>query len=374
MGSRRVALLALLSGLLGPFPAPASDGVLEINQACATGPGCFEGDTGGLPVKISAAGSYRLTSDLSVATTLDPAVILISASDVSLDLGGFAIQGPNVCTGVPPSCLFSTGVIGIRAEAGTFGTEIANGRVTGMGQQGILLGGAYSVIRDVTVAHNGLQGLNCVLSIVSNVLAASNGGNGVQASGSVATGISANSNQTGITTVDVLDRSSATGNVSGISGAKIMSDSSANSNTGAGFTTVDFHYGAIVLRSTANGNGAEGFSLGYLATISSSTASSNGGDGISLGGSTTTAVAATATANSVRLNGGDGIETLAHALVLGNTASDNTGAGLRLGEDSAYRENSITSNTGGTVVGLGAFQNTTGNFCTDAADNAVACP
>ena len=370
MRSRRAALLALLSGVLSPLLAPASDGVLEINQACATGPGCFDGDTSGFPVQISAAGSYRLTSDLSVATTLDPAVILISASDVSLDLGGFAIQGPNSCTGVPPTCLFSTGVIGIKSESNAIGVEVANGRVTGMGLNGIFLGN--SIVRDVTVAHNGLDGLYCFRCVISNVLAVSNHEHGIRGFSSVASGVTANANLVGISYVDVLDRSSATGNVDGISYARIVADSNANSNTASGFTTTGE---AAVLRSTANGNGTVGFSLGYLATISSSTARLNGADGIRLFiGSTTLGVAGTATANSVRLNGGDGIDTVAHALVLGNAASDNTGPGLRLGEDSAYRENSITSNTGGTVVSVGAFQNTTGNFCTDAADNAVACP
>ncbi len=56
-----IALLAV--GLTSP--ALAVDGVLEINQACADS-GCFSGDGAGFPVIISAAGSYRLTSNLVV--------------------------------------------------------------------------------------------------------------------------------------------------------------------------------------------------------------------------------------------------------------------------------------------------------------------
>lgn len=38
-------LVLLLLSLVSP--AFASDGVLEINQTCAAGPGCFAGDTAG---------------------------------------------------------------------------------------------------------------------------------------------------------------------------------------------------------------------------------------------------------------------------------------------------------------------------------------
>lgn len=55
---RRLALFVLLS-LAAPLTgtsAFASDGALEISQACATA-GCFSGDTPGLPVTIRRSGS-----------------------------------------------------------------------------------------------------------------------------------------------------------------------------------------------------------------------------------------------------------------------------------------------------------------------------
>jgi hypothetical protein len=57
--------IALLTIALAS-PALAVDGVLEINQACAVNTGCFSGDAAGLPVTITAAGSYRLTGNLTV--------------------------------------------------------------------------------------------------------------------------------------------------------------------------------------------------------------------------------------------------------------------------------------------------------------------
>lgn len=45
--------------------AQASDGVAEINQACAVNTGCVAGDTAGFPVSLGASpGNDRLTSDL----------------------------------------------------------------------------------------------------------------------------------------------------------------------------------------------------------------------------------------------------------------------------------------------------------------------
>ena len=44
----------------------AGEGALEINHACASGPGCFPGDTPNYPVEITQPGSYLVTSNLTV--------------------------------------------------------------------------------------------------------------------------------------------------------------------------------------------------------------------------------------------------------------------------------------------------------------------
>ena len=90
----RIALLAL--GLSSP--ALAVDGMLEINQACAVSTGCFSGDAAGLPVTITAAGSYRLTSNLTVPDENTDGIV-VSANDISIDLNGFGIIGPVTCSG-----------------------------------------------------------------------------------------------------------------------------------------------------------------------------------------------------------------------------------------------------------------------------------
>ena len=99
----RPASVTVVLVLLAPFGL-ANDGVLEINQACAVNTGCFPGDTGGFPVTIdgSAGRSYRLTSDLTVPSA-DTSGIVVTISDVGIDLNNFAILGPcpkRACT--PP--------------------------------------------------------------------------------------------------------------------------------------------------------------------------------------------------------------------------------------------------------------------------------
>src|SRR5690606_10202060 len=85
----RVAPIVLIPIALASFglaaPAPAADGVIEINQTCAKQTGCFDNDTANFPVTIDgkAGKSYRLTSDLVVPDE-NTTAIRISADDVSI--------------------------------------------------------------------------------------------------------------------------------------------------------------------------------------------------------------------------------------------------------------------------------------------------
>ena len=105
---RRLALLVGLFALLIPASVGlASDGVLEINQACAQS-GCFGGDTGGWPVTIIREGSYRLTDNLTVPDE-NTSAIEVGANDVSIDLNGFSINGPVTCSGSTSVCSHASG-------------------------------------------------------------------------------------------------------------------------------------------------------------------------------------------------------------------------------------------------------------------------
>ena len=108
---RGVLSAAVLLGLTGPVYAVS--GVIEINQARAKAGGVTPADTPLFPVTISQPGSYRLTGNLDVTdATARPSgtaaenatAILVAANNVTIDLNGFMIKGPTVCSGSPLTC------------------------------------------------------------------------------------------------------------------------------------------------------------------------------------------------------------------------------------------------------------------------------
>ena len=196
------ALMVVFSALAAFAPsARAVDGVVEINEAKALAGGVTPGDGAGFPVSITRPGSYRLTSDLAVSSAATDA-IRISANDVTLDLNGFTISGPTVCSerGEDISCAPLGAGIGVRelpsgatTEEGR-GIRVKNGTVRGMGDYGVFL---YNIatIEDLTAIGNGGDGIFCVHSCTAlRNRAIRNGGTGINggnSSGPVPTGMTA---------------------------------------------------------------------------------------------------------------------------------------------------------------------------------------
>lgn len=160
--------LSLLAGSAGV--GVASDGVLEINQTCAAGAGCFPGDEPGYPVRIAASGSYVLTSDLSVSG-IDTAITtqLADASfpaniNVAIDLNGFTIEGPTTCSGTPLVCSLTSADPTVDSGIVILATDRANGHVhsgtiQGLASVGVICSGPC-VISDLIVSQNGLGGVS----------------------------------------------------------------------------------------------------------------------------------------------------------------------------------------------------------------------
>jgi hypothetical protein len=146
---RTLSLLLLLL----PLTARAGDGRFEINAACVAA-GCFAGDTPGFPVQITTAGAYLLTSNLTV-TDADTTAIVLGAG-ASIDLGGFTIAGPTSCTGTPAVCTGTGSGSGISSGAQT---AVENGRITGMGNTGIV-GSEDMRITNVAITSNGGNGIS----------------------------------------------------------------------------------------------------------------------------------------------------------------------------------------------------------------------
>jgi hypothetical protein len=134
---RRPAAAVLLLGvvLAPPTRARASDGVVEINDACATSTGCVSGDGPGYPVTLGAPGSYRLTSNLAVPVGANGIEV---GNGVSIDLGQFEIAGPVSCLLGCPAPTAGTGIVA--AVAGGNQCAVSNGKVRGFGLDGIRLG------------------------------------------------------------------------------------------------------------------------------------------------------------------------------------------------------------------------------------------
>jgi len=163
-------LAAISSGLY------AVDGVVLINQASALAGNMTPGDVPGFPVTISQAGSYRLTGNLTVPD-VNTTAILITAENVTLDLNGFTISGPNVCTFDGTACQQANGV---GVQAGVFGTpgprgvRVSDGTVRGMGSHGIFLNGAACAVEKVIALGNRLDGIEVEAGSVMDSVASSN--------------------------------------------------------------------------------------------------------------------------------------------------------------------------------------------------------
>ncbi len=288
-------LAATLLGGLAPV-AHAVDGVVLIDQARALAGGITPGDAPGFPVTLSRSGSYRLSGNLTVPDE-NTTAIEITADNVTLDLNGFTILGPTVCSGTPLSCT-PTG-FGVGVAAGfQLNTTVVNGSVQGMGKLGVFANGLGSRVEKVHATSNGGTGISVVGTVAGNT-ATFNGATGIAASGTVTGNTAINNGGTGI---------SADGTVTG---------NEAVSNGG---------HGIFANNSTVTGNAA----------------SSNGATGIA-------ANASTVTGNTAIFNGSAGIT--ASGTVTGNTVVSNIGLGLALLGQTGYALNVMIANSGGTVSG-----------------------
>jgi len=157
----RLSLFVLAVMAFGPNMVSAANG--SIDQKGAQQGKVTAGDTPGFPITISEPGSYVLRSNL-IVTQAGVTVIEITASDVTLDLAGFSIIGPNTCSGTPVECTIQGGGgIGIKAvaDAGPSpeNVRVMNGNVRGMGGHGIRMMGSGTVVERVHAVSNGGPGI-----------------------------------------------------------------------------------------------------------------------------------------------------------------------------------------------------------------------
>ncbi len=306
--------LVVAPALLGAGPAAAADGTLEIHQTCAVTGGCFPGDAAGFPVTISASGSYRLTSNLTMPNEFAFG-IEITASNVSIDLNGFAIAGPVVCSGIPIVCTPSTtGGGGIRTIGDVRSTKVANGTLRGLGGSGINLGRA-STAMDLLVLSNRGSGIDVGSdSVVIGNVVAENATSGIWVGGGSV----------------VRDNTTARNGTDGISDGADVARAS----------------GALVSGNSVYQNAANGIDLAEEASVvTGNTVYDNTTNGVVVGDGSTV------NANAIVSNGNLGLSNVASEVV-------------------SYTDNLITSNTVGNVEANAGLIELGGNSCGGTA----TCP
>ncbi len=231
---------------------PVHDGVTYIDQNRVQAGGVTSGDAPGFPVTISQPGSYRLSGNLTLPDR-DTTAIVVTADLVTIDLNGFSIIGPVVCTPNPTRCELPGSGIGVQAgevggNPGPSGVRVLNGTIRGTGYDGVLITGAGGMVQGVTVDNSGgsfgilvngraidsvarlIRGTGIAGGIVRGCTAEENGFGGI-VFGQIAAGNTASSNGgTGISGQGVVEGNVAAQN--GLFGFDIKCPSSVTGNTG----------------------------------------------------------------------------------------------------------------------------------------------
>ena len=261
---KSIRTLILSTAVLLTASAWATDGVIEINQARALAGGVTAGDTAGFPVTISVPGSYRLTGNLTVPDA-NTTAINIRSDNVSLDLNGFTIAGPNTCnlSAGPPAvtCTANGSGVGVFSDSKT---DVRNGIIRGFGSEGIIIFGGK--LTDLRVSESGGIGVRALTNpaIVHRVISEQNGGAGFNiAAGIVAESAASRNGNRGL----VLDDVSATGIV-------------AKQNIGQGI----YLGNGVIVNSVSTLNWDDGIKIGSRAVVVDSLSYNNGGVGLHTGG------------------------------------------------------------------------------------------
>ena len=300
----------------GPInPTPGPEPRIPINQTNTPG-------TANSVFRISQPGSYYLTGKVGA----DPGKggILIAASNVTLDLMGFAVLG------TPGS------FDGIAVESGTrTNITVRNGSVSGWGADGIDLSPSIGSVTGALVE-------------------------GIHASGNAARGIAAGNS------VIVRDCTASQNGNSGISVSRngVVERCTTINNIGIGINTGS---SCTVSNCTSSDNNSHGLSIGSYSTITCCTSHNNDGIGIS------TFISSTINNCNSSINTSEGISTSTGCAILNCMLGDNGGNGISAAGDCMIIGNSCRSHA--TAAGIrfsGRDNRVEGNNCTRNATGILA--
>lgn len=308
----RIVAVGLLTGLACALvPAARSAGGTRLFTIdCGVSPGFH----------IEEPGTYLLRH--SVRECPIDLAIVVSASDVTVDLGGRTIGGTHVG-------------IGIETSPETRRVSIVNGTVRDF-ERGIQLLGEQSEVNGVVLTSHAEEGIfTRAENTVANSTASRNGEDGIQAG-----------------TGNTLIRNISTGNGEGGFGVGTGNDLIRNTATGNADHGISAGTGNTFTRNTVTGNGRNGISVGTGNTLRKNLSTGNGETGIAFGTDNTL------TGNIVKGNAESGI-----AGGTGNTLSKNSSVG--------NGEHGIEVGLGNEVVRNRAHANVIDGIHISSADDAT---
>lgn len=250
---------------------------------------------------ITVSGSYYLSTNI-VGWSGGVVAVQIQASNVSLDLNGFTLNGNG------------SSFCGIWLKGAVTNITIRNGTITGWGNSGIYAetGAAQCRFESLVLLSNIDCGIGGGTPIVNCVVA------------------------------DCL----AAGNTYGIAvgtGSQVER-SQALDNGGGGFFSEGMY--TTVTKCQSIGNGGVGINLGYgSGTVADCLVADNGGNGISVG------YKSSVVNSSCEGNGGDGITATVKCSVRNCSSDDNANAGINIYEDSVVSGCHVSANVGPGIYG-----------------------
>ena len=351
----------------GP-PAPTMKSLDQIEPRTIVNAVNTPGDAGEMFI-ISQPGSYYLTTNITASTAING--ITIKANNVTLDLSGFAVQGPGT---------FSSGTAyGIYIPNAQTNLTVRNGSVSGWNGigggagAGVIAKSVYTVnllfehlnisdtgdgiflfcpcvIRDCTVAHNSSSGIVCSFglydsdaSTVTGCTVNENGEVGISITTGTVSACAANNNGGG--GMVSYDGSVSDCTVYGNDGFGIYAQEATVSGCGVSYNNLDgiVESSGTVSDCSVYGNGGEGIDMSG-GTVSGCTSFDNIESGIY--GAQTTVVDCTANNND------NGIFVLNDCVVTGCVASGNGTNGITTGTVCKVSDCIASGNTGlGIVTG-----------------------
>ena len=304
--------LVIPSGAIDPTGLPQANfkTLDEVKPSTPLTPDSTPGDASSVFI-ISQPGSYYLSGNLTVPNQMTG--IVITTSNVSLDLSGFTISGE------------SSSLNGIATTSTVSGIRVSNGNIIDLGNLGISASTASSVhLEKLLVRGNESDGARVGTdSICTDSIFRDNSGDGLQ--------IGARS---------IVRRVVASENSScGIRPAQtcIVVDVVASANLGNG---IDGNDGTAIQNTTASGNGLDGIEVGSGSAISSCTARLNQGRGIDADDGTS--VVACSAQGNTRI----GIFVENEGVITDCASSNNTENGIESGIRSVIADCSVTDNSG----------------------------